>query len=104
MITLTPQAAALDKKIFKKRGDATPHLRVYVSGRCGNCNGVGVALSVTDAPLDIDIVRVSRGVRVITDKYGGPLLRGSTLRVVKTEDGPAFRLDNPNSSCSCHGH
>lgn len=104
MINLTPKAAVLIKEIFKKRGDSTPHLRVYVAGRCGSCNGVGAALSITNAPMDIDTVRISRGVKVITDKYGEPLLRGSTLRVVETKDGPAFKLDNPNSSCTCHGH
>lgn len=104
VVSLTAEAAALLKDIFRKRGDSAPHLRVYVAGRCGSCNGIGASMAIADAPMDIDLVGVSRGVKVVVDRDGAKLLRGSVVRVVKTPDGPAFKLDIANAHCDCHGH
>ena len=98
-LAITDSAAERLKAVFADKTDATPMLRLTVTG--GGCSGFQYKFDFDNATRDNDMTFTHKGATVVSDKQSMTLLTGSTLDYVEDMMGSNFRIDNPAATISC---
>ena len=103
VLTVTPSAVAVIKRLLEERNIPNYALRVFVTG--GGCSGMQYGMSFEEEAGAYDAVVKKDGVRLFVDPTSLVYLKGATIDFVDSLIGGGFRIDNPNavSSCGC-GH
>lgn len=104
LVTMTPAASQVVRKLLDDKGVPDYHLRVFVTG--GGCSGMqyGMAFEAQPRPGDT-VIEASNNVKMLIDPQSAMYLSGATVDYVDSLMGGGFRIDNPTavSSCGC-GH
>ncbi len=79
----------------------TASVRVFVTG--GGCSGLQYGFEITDTVEEDDTVFEKGGARIVVDSLSFSYLSEATVDYVKSLDGEAFVINNPNvkSTCGC---
>lgn len=103
VLTVTPSAVGVIKRLLEERSIPDYALRVFVTG--GGCSGMQYGMSFEEEAGNYDAVVETDGVRLFVDPTSLVYLKGATIDFVDSLIGGGFRIDNPNavSSCGC-GH
>jgi iron-sulfur cluster assembly protein len=99
MITVTPTAADVLKRLFEEKNLADHGLRVYIQG--GGCSGFQYGMAFENETLDGDEVIDAHGVRVFVDPMSMSYLDGAQIDYVESLMGGGFRIENPNAVATC---
>ena len=101
VLTVTPSAVGVIRRLLEERSIPNHALRVFVTG--GGCSGMQYGMSFEEESRDYDEVVSVDGVRLFIDPTSLVYLRGATIDFVDSLIGGGFRIDNPNavSSCGC---
>jgi len=100
IITLTPYAVEMVKKVLAREGLSEQHaLRVGVVG--GGCSGFSYQLDFDDQTQDGDLVAEYDGVQVRIDPTSAPYLKGMQIDYVSSLHGGGFKFLNPNAAQTC---
>lgn len=100
-LQLTDKAAE-QVKVFMEAEEVSPEqagLRVSVMP--GGCSGFKYGLNIEEAPLDDDIIKDERGIRLFVDAFSAQYLSGTTVDYVSTINGNGFTFSNPNATGGC---
>ena len=98
-LSITDSAAERLKAVFADKTDATPMLRLTVTG--GGCSGFQYKFDFDNTATDADMTFTHNGATVVSDTKSMELLTGSTLDYVEDMMGSNFRIDNPAATISC---
>jgi iron-sulfur cluster insertion protein len=98
-LQLTEAAAQRVQKLLDIEGDASLHLRVFVSG--GGCSGYQYGFAFDDKVTPDDTVVESSGVKLLVDAMSLELLNGSEIDFQSSVQGESFVIRNPNASGTC---
>ena len=98
-LAITDSAAERLKAVFADKTDATPMLRLTVTG--GGCSGFQYKFDFDNTTSDKDMTFTHNGATVVSDTQSMTLLTGSTLDYVEDMMGSNFRIDNPAATISC---
>ena len=103
VVSLTPAAASMIRKLMESKGLDGYGLRVFVQG--GGCSGLSYGMAFEDQVEDGDEIVTTDGVNVYVDQISAMYLSGAVIDYVDSLMGGGFKIDNPNavSSCGC-GH
>ena len=99
MITLSDRAALKVEGLLKEEGDASLHLRVFVTG--GGCSGFSYGFTFDDAVSDEDAVIIKGTVQLVVDELSYQYLVGSVVDYREDLQGSRFLIENPNASTTC---
>lgn len=103
VVTVTPSAVGVIKRLLEERSIPNHALRVFVTG--GGCSGMQYGMSFEEEAGNYDAVVEVDGIRLFVDPTSMVYLKGAVIDFVDSLIGGGFRIDNPNaaSSCGC-GH
>ena len=99
MITLSDRAALKVEDLLKEEGEASLHLRVFVTG--GGCSGFSYGFTFDDAGCDEDAVITKGAVQLVVDELSYQYLVGSVVDYREDLQGSRFLIENPNASTTC---
>jgi iron-sulfur cluster assembly accessory protein len=100
VITLTPSALEMAKKVRAREGLSDQHaLRVAVVG--GGCSGFSYQLDFDDKAQDGDQVLDYDGFQVRIDPASAEYLKGLQIDYVSSLHGGGFKFVNPNATHTC---
>ncbi len=101
VLTVTPAALEVIRKIKAERGFQNHALRVFVQG--GGCSGLQYGMGFDDNPRESDTVVDYGDVQVIIDRISLAYMVGAQIDYVESLMGGGFAIHNPNavSSCGC---
>ncbi len=102
-LIVTDKAAEKLKLVLKENNKEGSALRVEIVP--GGCNGFEYSLELDDNVniINLDLVFVEKGVKIIISKENMHFLKGAKLDYVDSLQGGGFKISNPNvkSSCGC---
>ena len=98
-IQITPEAAAVVKKLLVDKNVPDYGLRVFISG--GGCSGLSYGMALEAEARPYDNVIEKDGVKVFIDPTSAMYLTGATIGYEESLMGGGFKIDNPNASSSC---
>ena len=100
VITLTPYALEMAKKVREREGLSDQHaLRVAVVG--GGCSGFSYQLDFDDKAQEGDQVLDYDGFKVRVDPASAEYLKGLQIDYVNSLHGGGFKFVNPNATHTC---
>lgn len=104
IVTMTPNAREVVRKLLEEKNIPGYALRVFVSG--GGCSGYQYGMAFEKEPRPDDrLVQVDDDVTVVIDPMSLSFLSGAQIDYVDNLMGGGFHIENPNavSTCGC-GH
>ncbi len=101
MITLTPPAVDMLRKVMTEKGLESHALRVFVAG--GGCSGLSYGMTFTEGPELGDQVYEVDNLKVVVDPASLQYLDGAQIDYLDSLMGGGFRIDNPQAvqTCAC---
>ena len=96
--TLTDAAAARIAAIAEKQAKPAI-LRLSVEG--GGCSGFQYRFGLAEDMDDEDSISENAGVKLVVDAVSLDLVAGSTVDLVESLGGAAFRVENPQAAAGC---
>ena len=100
-LQLTEKAAEQVRVFMEAEAVSPEKAGLRVSVMPGGCSGFKYGLNIEEAPLDDDIIKDERGIRLFLDAFSAQYLSGTTVDYVSTINGNGFTFNNPNASGGC---
>lgn len=99
-LTLTESAAAKIKELSarEKKDDYALRIRIIPGG----CSGFQYRFIFDNKTAADDTILEKHGVKLCVDKESLEMLNNAKIDFVDTLQGSGFKIDNPNSTDSCH--
>ncbi|MGI0075899.1 MAG: iron-sulfur cluster insertion protein ErpA [Nitrosopumilaceae archaeon] len=98
-IVFTDAAAIRTKQLLVEENNDELMLRVAING--GGCSGFKYGFSFDIEANEDDTVIEKQGVKLLIDPVSGAYLHGAEIDFVRSIEGDAFVIKNPNATTKC---